>query len=166
MRRAAARLSAAGSAPVSVIDCIDRWDARGLVVLEDRLHPGLRGGLSLVEGRWLIILNQDDSPTRARFTLAHELGHIVLGDGVRGDVGLGAALDQVIGGGAPGPGRGRSNAVREALCDRFAVELLLPAALVRFAWVQEPDVAALARRFDVSRAAARRRIRELGLEAV
>ena len=127
MRRAAARLSAAGSPPVSVIDCIDRWDARGLVVLEDRLHPGLRGGLSLVEGRWLIILNRDDSPARARFTLAHELGHIVLGDGVLGDGVLDdGVLDDVVGAGAQEPSRHRSDPLCEALCDRFAVELLLP----------------------------------------
>lgn len=127
-----------------MIDCIARWDARELVVLEDRVHPGLRGGVSLVDGRWLIILNRDDPPVQARSTLAHELGHIVLGDALSTDE------------------RPR-DAQRESLCDRFAVELLLPAALVRFAWVQESDLASLAGCFQVSRPTARRRLRELGL---
>ena len=127
-----------------MLDCIARWDARELVVLEDRLHPGLRGGLSLIDGRWLIILNRDDPAAQARFTLAHELGHIVLGDALSSD-------------------ERPHDAGRESLCDRFAVELLLPAGLVRFAWAREADVASLAEGFQVSRLTARRRLRELGL---
>ena len=82
----------------------------------------------LDEDRWLIILNRDDSAAQARFTLAHELGHIVLGDPLAAK-------------GSPGDPQ------RESLCDRFAVDLLFPAPLVRFAWAAEPDVDALARRF-------------------
>ena len=140
----AARLVALREPPISVLDCLDRWDAREILVLEDRLHPGLRGACNLVDGRWLIILNRDDVPSQARFTLAHELGHIVLGD-------LSTAA------------RGVDSAEREALCDRFAVELLLPASALRYAWHGRPEELALAERFQVTRRALRRRLRELGL---
>ena len=127
-----------------MLDCLARWDARPIVVLEDRLHPGLRGGCDLVDGRWLIILNRDDAPAQARFTLAHELGHIVLGD-------LSPA--------APPP-RDRAH---EALCDRFAAELLLPAPLLRAACRQSPGLPALVARFQAPESALRRRLAELGM---
>ena len=127
-----------------MLDCLARWDARPIVVLEDRLHPALRGGCDLVDGRWLIILNREDAPAQARFTLAHELGHIVLGDLSP------ASLTP----------RGRAH---EALCDRFAAELLLPAPLLRAACRQRPGLPALAARFQAPRAVLRRRVTELGL---
>lgn len=131
-----------------MLDCLARWDPRPSVVLDDRLHPGLRGGCDLVDGRWLIILNREDALAQARFTLAHELGHIVLGDLAPGEPG----------GGAP-PGDARE---REALCDHFAAELLLPAAALRAA-ARRADPAALAARFQVPPAVLRRRLAELGL---
>ncbi len=131
-----------------MLDCLARWDPRPSVVLEDRLHPALRGGCDLVDGRWLIILNGEDALAQARFTLAHELGHIVLGDLARG------GPDGV----AP-PADARE---REALCDRFAAELLLPAAALRAA-ARQGDPPALAARFQVPPAVLRRRLAELGL---
>lgn len=128
-----------------MLDCLARWDPRPSVVLDDRLHPGLRGGCDLVDGRWLIILNREDALAQARFTLAHELGHIVLGD-----------LD-----GVTPPVHTHE---REALCDDFAAELLLPAAALRAAsrWA---DPAALAARFQAPQAVVRRRLADLGLRA-
>ena len=128
-----------------MLDCLARWDPRPSVVLDDRLHPGLRGGCDLVDGRWLIILNREDALAQARFTLAHELGHIVLGD-----------LD-----GVTPPAHTHE---REALCDYFAAELLLPAAALRAA-SRRADPAALAARFQVPPVVLRRRLAELGLSA-
>ena len=108
-----------------------------MVVLEDRLHAGVRGGLQWLEGRWLIIVNEADGRARVRFTLAHELGHLLLGDGLPG---------------ADAPGRALSPAVREALCDRFAAELLLPPTAVRALWRECGDVGVLARVCEVSEA--------------
>ena len=152
MRRLAAQLAApAGAvAPVSVLDCAERLGPRDVVVLEDALHAGVRGGLQRIGGRWVIILNCGDRRRRARFTLAHELGHMVLQD---------AGADGRAVFGAP---------VREALCDAFAAELLMPAVLVRTEWRRlrregRASVAAIAGRFDVSVAAAGWRLRGLGL---
>ena len=126
-----------------MLDCLARWDPRPSVVLDDHLHPGLRGGCNLVDGRWLIILNREDALAQARFTLAHELGHIVLGD--------------LTGAGPPDCG-----AEHEALCDHFAAELLLPAAALRAA-SRRAGPAALAARFQVPPAVLRRRLAQLGL---
>lgn len=140
-------------APVSLLECLDQLDRRAALVFEDGLHAGMRGGLQLLEGRWVIILNQGDGRQRARFTLAHEIGHIALGE-------CGAGRRRPLGW-----------RIEEALCDVFAAELLMPAPWLRREWrglrgEEAERVAALARRFDVSRAAARRRLRELGLSSV
>ncbi len=129
-------------------------------MLEDDLHPGIRGGLRLLDGRWVVILNGRDGRRRARFTLAHELGHIALGDGALGDGALG---EGALGDAGREPRFGIGRPVREALCDAFAAELLMPARVLRSEWRRLGSAQAVARRFDVSLAAARRRLRDLRL---
>ena len=51
----------------------------------------------------------------------------------------------------------------EALCDRFAAELLLPAPLLRAACRQSPGLPALVARFQAPESALRRRLMELGM---
>ncbi len=160
MRIAAARLVAAGGAraPVSVVDCFCRVDHRPVVVLDDCIHHALRGAVDLHQGSWLVILNESDGRPLARFTLAHELAHIVMGDVALGDDGRpGGSLSRRRGSPLPaGP-------TRESACDTFAAELLMPAPLIRQAWRRYPGVAALATRFDVPHRAMERRFAELGL---
>ena len=70
----------------------------------------------------------DHARTRHRFTIAHELGHLVLhGDGVD------------------------ENSEREA--DQFASALLIPRAMLRRAVTETADPDLLRRRFNVSREA-------------
>lgn len=45
----------------------------------DLLSPNERGYAEDVRGTWYIVYNDDDPPPAARFTIAHELGHIFLG---------------------------------------------------------------------------------------
>ena len=151
LRVTAARLVAAGGshAPISVVDCFSRVDHRPVVVLDDHIHQALRGAVDLYRGSWLVILNESDGRPLARFTLAHELAHIVMGDVVADSRGCGSPLPA-------GP-------TRESACDTFAAELLMPAPLIRDAWRRDPDVAALAERFDVPHRAMERRFTELGL---
>ncbi len=141
---------------MSLLECAQHIDHREVIVFDDALEAGLRGGVRLVGGRWLVILNAADSRQRARFTLAHELGHIALGDGAAGGEG-GVECRRSLAPGALAP------RAREAICAAFAVELLLPALAVRAQWRRKPELRALADRFDVSVAAARRRVRSLGL---
>ncbi len=91
---------------------------------------------------------------RQRFTLAHEMGHHLLGHyrpGVFCVDGVGTRKNRL-----------------ERACDRFAALLLMPEALVR-EWFEdlraneEHRVAIMAERFGVSIAAMRVRLRELGL---
>ena len=99
----------------------------------------------------LAVLNGDDHVSRRRFTLAHELGHWLMGD--------------------PEPvileGNVRSDSEMERRADAFAVELLLPEVGVRRVVERAADdVAAVVDGltvFGVSREAFVNRLRNLGL---
>ncbi|MCE5200867.1 MAG: ImmA/IrrE family metallo-endopeptidase [Armatimonadota bacterium] len=104
-----------------------------------------------VPGVSVIGLNNYITQSRLRFTLAHEIGHHIIGQAT-----------------------GHKYTVdvprwMERLCDRFATELLMPADLVReqASDLGHPDrhdkTGTLAARFDVSISAMRYRLRELGL---
>jgi Zn-dependent peptidase ImmA (M78 family) len=99
----------------------------------------------------VIVTNSRQPSTRQRFTVAHELGHYYLRH-ARGSFA------------EPG---GASRQEREA--ERFAAYLLMPAAWVRRYWTTyranaENRVSIIAALFDVSRAALRIRLKELGLD--
>lgn len=101
-------------------------------------------------GRWLVILNADDDKTRQRFSLAHELKHIldhrfvdVLYRGVR----LEDRQDWI-----------------EKVCEYFAGCLLAPRSWVKRLYcsgIQRPEQ--LAARFEVSPKAMRVRLNQIGL---
>ena len=76
----------------------------------------------------LITVNAEHAPTRQRFTIAHELGHLALHSN---------NVDE--------------NSEREA--DQFASALLIPRAMLRRAVAEAADVDLLRRRFNVSREA-------------
>lgn len=100
----------------------------------------------------LIFVNTRGSVARSIFTLAHELGHVLVAED---------ALDS-----DPLAAPGES---RERFCDRFAAELLMPADTFRAEWSKDAiaDPAqrcrVLAERFRVSARATLVRARELGL---
>jgi Zn-dependent peptidase ImmA (M78 family) len=102
---------------------------------------------------WIIVLNSEEAVVRQRFSLAHEIKH-VLDDG----------LIDLAGGLYPGT-RGYSADERtERVCDRFAAALLMPKVLLRADWSDGlQDVARLAKRYHVSRAAMSVRLSQLGL---
>ena len=99
-----------------------------------------------------IILNRDDPPVRRRFSIAHELGHIV----IAGSSGVGNL--------APAAHRGQRDTQLERACDYFAACLLMPRRWVIDAHRETPLVRTLARTFDVSPTTMTHRLRELGLE--
>lgn len=113
-----------------------------------RLLPA-SGATRWIKPRWVILLNGLESPTRQRFSLAHELKH-VLDHQHRQATGT---LDT--------PTKHLAN---ERLCDYFAACLLMPRSWVKQAYgsgVQ--DVVALAERFEVSPQAMQVRLLQLGL---
>ena len=97
---------------------------------------------------WGIRINGAEPITRQRFTLAHELKHI-----------LDTASEDAIYGHLPkGPARQRHI---EAICDHFAACLLMPKAWVKSLWGQGvQDLSGLAWRFEVSQQAMLIRLHE------
>lgn len=97
---------------------------------------------------WVVYYNPSKPETRRRFTLAHEVGHVLL----HGVTHAAAAR-----------GGGGRFAAREREVERFAAELLMPARLVREAVEQHgANVETLRALFLVSRKAMEIRLRELG----
>jgi Zn-dependent peptidase ImmA (M78 family) len=118
-------------------------------VIDDQGHQ-LSGKTEWVKGQWIIKINRDDSPTRRRFTLAHEFGHVLEHPFVRV-----LYTDKY----------GRLDEQRmEGRCDYFAACLLMPRTWVKYAWTGlSQDQAELAAYFRVSPAAMARRLIDLGL---
>ena len=99
---------------------------------------------------WVIVLRSSEAKVRQRFSLAHEIKHCL--------------DDPFIDGLYPAVGGYGSDERTERICDRFAAALLMPRVMLRADWADGlQDVAQLARRYDVSRAAMQIRLTQLGL---
>ena len=151
-RRARAALGLGPADPVP--DLLAAIEARGrLPVVVMHLREATAGAYVAAPGRAVVLVNADQWPTRARFTLAHELGHHHLRhDSVRDDVG---ALTRV------------SKDPQEVEANAYAAELLVPEAGVRTWWERHgggrptlEDVVRLAVHFGVSAEVARYRMWE------
>lgn len=108
------------------------------------------GSSHWVAGVWVITVNRDEPPLRRRFTAAHELKH---------------ALDAPFIHFLYPAEAGLSSAKRaERVADYFAACVLMPRPWVKRVFGQGiHDVEALASRFQVSAAAMRYRLDQLGL---
>lgn len=136
--------------PVNVEDAAS---ACGLEVCRVKRGRGFNG--QLLKERRLIEVQQDIHPHRQRFTIAHEIGHYVLGHTT--DF---CSFDERA------TGDPRSSNERQA--NIFASELLMPDPWIRRYWVTlGNDYRAMAQKFYVSEEAMFRRLTEadlLGLE--
>lgn len=116
-----------------------------------RLHrvirPGWDGALKIENGEAHIWVDGGVAATRQRFTIAHELGHLVLHDG---DTMFRERITLV----------GVSPQEREA--NQFAAELLMPKAMVR-SYLGGRTLAEMAELFEVSEAAMGIRLHTLRL---
>lgn len=110
----------------------------------------MSGSAQWVAGRWHVLLNASEASTRQRFTLAHELKHIIDHPDVSR---LYRAIDS----------RTRAAAI-ERCCDFFAGCLLVPSPWLRLAWRSgSREAFRLADLFDVSPAAIHVRLAQTGL---
>lgn len=101
-------------------------------------------------GRWLILLKASEAPARQRFSLGHELKHIL-------DHRFVDTLYAEI------PDQARAEFI-ERVCDYFAACLLMPRPWVKRAWTSGVQgLPALASRFGVSQSAMQVRLNQLGL---
>jgi hypothetical protein len=99
-------------------------------------------------GRWLILLNGAMSRGRQRFSLAHELKHI-----------LDHPLVTIL-----YPRHDECTELAEQACDYFAACLLMPRRWLRLTWAAgERDTRVLARRFGVTPQAVMVRLLQIGL---
>jgi hypothetical protein len=134
-----------GPVPESIITDLPRIDVQRSAKL---IGCGLT---TWSRGQWRIRINASDSATRQRFTLAHELKHV-----------LDAAHEHVIYRHLPN-GEARRRHI-EAICDAFAAALLMPRPWVKQHWYGGiQDLAALAWHFEVSLQAMHIRLQTLGL---
>lgn len=109
--------------------------------------------LTKTDRGWVAVLSSDEPLVRRRFSLVHEVKHL-LDD---------AAMSRRIGGlyctGARDP-----NVLAEEVCDYFAACLLMPKLLLRRDWCDgRQKVADLAARYEVSTRAMERRLAQIGL---
>lgn len=108
------------------------------------------GATQWVKGRWLIVLNGSEPTVRQRFSLAHELKHII--DHPFIDT-LYHGIDFTD----------RAEWI-EQVCDYFAGCLLMPRTWLNRAWANTGhDQRAMATLFHVSQAAMTTRLRQTGL---
>ncbi len=142
-------LFAIAEAPVDVA-LIAELPRIAVTVRSSRDMGGLSGLSEWHKGNWQITVNRDDSPTRRRFTLAHEFKHVLDNPFIRV-----LYTDRY----------GRTDQQRvEDICDYFAACLLMPRHWVKHAWTQlSQDQAKLAAYFRVSPAAMARRLTDLRL---
>jgi len=118
---------------------------------------GLSGLLIELDDGPVIGVESDQYGPRARFTVAHELGHHLLRHHNRFHVDLATLPSE-------GSGEGRLYDGRlEREANDFAANLLMPATLVRMRFAVTPSARALAGQFDVSRLAMGYRLVNLGL---
>lgn len=143
----------ARQAPVDLEAMAEELDVR--VVYDRTLPSGISGKIQREGDRFAVTINANHSPGRQRFTLAHELAHLIL-------------HADLIGAGVTDDAMYRSTALSdetERQADAFAAELIMPAQMVRQLFHKEgvKSIAGMAQRFDVSHDAAKVRMKWLRL---
>ncbi|MGW0863270.1 helix-turn-helix domain-containing protein [Streptomyces sp. NPDC002611] len=157
---ALARLSDVGSPTVGGLDTADLLQAMerafGVDVAKIGLPDGIDGAAWQVDGFRLIMIARTGVPTRQRFTLAHELGHILARD----------AQDLLT---ETHLSPGHQKDLTEVRANVFAANLLMPRSEIS-RMVQQGDLTderltSLVVRFQVSPSALAARLVQLGLIA-
>jgi Zn-dependent peptidase ImmA (M78 family) len=123
------------------------------VVAAHKLGEGTSGLTTRKDGRYFIAVNKNRSRTHRRFTLCHELKHLI-------DYPYARIWHAGLGRGDPDT----ENYRIERIADHFAAHVLMPTNLIKGAWgqgLQEPRM--LSRVFEVSEEAMRIRLDNLGL---
>lgn len=122
--------------------------------IEHKIGKEISGVIQKRGNEYTILVNEDDPDVRARFTIAHELGHYFLH--VKDD------HRQIV------TSFRRDRSARETAANKFAAEFLMPKQLVEkeYAKLVIPVSDTLAKKFNVSKLAMRNRLDSLGLTYV
>ena len=156
------RFSAAG--PVDVTGLIS---ALGVEYDERPLPSGASGEITYSNGRFAITVNANEILPRKRFTAAHELAHFLLHRDLLEKRGkLNRHTDMLFGNSARLNPSAPFSPTHEVQANRYAAEILMPAARVRSMWRPDDDnVPELAKSLGVSQKAMRIRLHNLGLRS-
>jgi Zn-dependent peptidase ImmA (M78 family) len=126
-------------------------DRLGVEVRRYGLEPDISGVLYRDGDRRVIVVNQAHSSARQRFTIAHELGHLLLHKGQTVHVDSGFRLN------FRDPRSATAEEVEEIEANAFAANLLMPAHWLRaeieaasFDLTDDGALAQLAARYEVS----------------
>lgn len=121
--------------------------------VEVRRHPSLpsSGRAQWTGTRWVILVDSSEAKVRQRYSIGHELGHVILHP-------LAATV-------LPDTAKQTAEARLEQACEYFAACLLMPRLWTKRAYYDESiqDVPALSRLFNVSWVAMGVRQEQLGL---
>ncbi|WP_051355273.1 ImmA/IrrE family metallo-endopeptidase [Mesorhizobium erdmanii] len=123
----------------------------GLDIVFSALGDKISGKIQKVDAdQYLIVVNDDESPVRQRFTIAHEIGHFLyhrdlIGDGVA-DSPAYRSPDEKIYETTPLERR------HETQANQFAANILMPHDLIRHIEARHPGITypELAKKLDVS----------------
>lgn len=140
-------------------------DDLGCEIVHSDMRPAISGLLIRENDRTIIAVNKEDGRARQRFTIAHEVGHLMLHPGRPLLVDAGVRVN------ARTPTAGFAAEFEETEANRFAAALLMPADFVRDylddlapdAPIDRAVISNMARRFGVSAAAMEIRLVNLGL---
>lgn len=107
------------SLPVSVVQIAKYFD---ITIAKNTVHDWLepsQNGISFVDenGKWTIIYDDTDVLGKRRFTIAHEIGHILLGHPLRDGASHTKTID-------------KRRPLVESEADMFAVRILAPACVL------------------------------------
>ena len=105
---------------------------------------------------YAIFVNENDSETRQRFTIAHEIGHYILGHLKNEEYKI-SYRDELT---------SKGTDMHEIEANAFAAELLMPEELISFAYRRTSDTSELADWFNVSTDAIEIRLRNLGFGVI
>lgn len=123
--------------------------------VEKALLPANTSGFIIREAgeQARIFLNSTDGANRQRFTLAHELGHFIQHEDDT-EIGFVDKRDELASSGTDSS---------EIWANRFAAELLMPAAPITKWWAEGASAYTIRERLNVSSAALAYRLKNLGL---
>lgn len=144
------------------IDPVKLANVLGVKVFNAKFSDDSISGLLARRGPTVtMLINASDSASRKRFTIAHEIGHKVLGH-FSGDSEHADRVSDLF---RFGPSGEASNDVQnaEVQANIFAASLLMPAFLIQEAWRSCKDTETLADQFMVSPEAMGYRLSTLGL---
>jgi len=132
---------------------------------ERPIRPGESAWIERQGDRFSVVVNSEDGLVRRRFSAAHELAHYLMHrdlmyvDRAR----MSRHTDRLYGEQVENP-TSPFTRQHDTQANRLAVQILMPAPLVRAKFAAQPDVGRLAADFGASRAAMAIRLRSLGLE--